>query len=203
MIILYNMMQQVVIHHRTVELQYSAGPRTIAKCFWSTPKTLSTSSLAVSWHWAKWMFCYLWALNCFDQGGPLWIDAIRKLVTYRVVVSIDRAVASMSFTRNKPRKQWWSWQHIQIIVRARHTKEWMQYPEIMWCSCLKNDCWIIHVAFVPTLPPYMIIFSSSMHTIKWSKHPRPSSCFIQSSVSRCLPRLVLSSTPGQRQWSLL
>lgn len=52
------------------------------------------------------IFVTFWTWNCFDQCGPQEIDAIRKVVTHRVVVPIDRIVASRGISCNKPSKQW-------------------------------------------------------------------------------------------------
>ena len=47
----------------------------------------------------------------------------------------------------------------------------MSYPKILHCNCVKNDRWIVAVAFVLTILPCLV------HTVKWSNHPWPSSCF--------------------------
>jgi hypothetical protein len=139
-------MQHDIIFHRTLGFQYSIGPRTMAKCFWSTPKDLSTSFLVESCIIAKWDLLGLEDMGLSSQCGTWRIDIICKVVTHNVLMAIDNIDSRRSIFGNKPCEQWWYWHHIQLIVRAMEFKEWMSNPYILWFNGFQNDCWIFAMA---------------------------------------------------------
>lgn len=79
--------------------------------------------------------------DCLKKCSPLRIDALCMVVTHHVLTGIDNILARRSIYGNKPREQRWSRQHIQVVIRARQSKEWMPNPESLRCNNVQK--WLL------------------------------------------------------------
>jgi uncharacterized protein Usg len=135
---------------------------TIANWVWSIPNECSTSFLQASWHWANYdFFPSNTTLECLHKYWLSWINGINQVVSFVVVVAIDRKVNQGSMTFNKSKEYIRALQYVDVIVRFSHTEESMPNP----CHCLKYYTTSSFETFVHALGSKWTVLTCLMHTI--------------------------------------
>jgi hypothetical protein len=101
-IMLCMMTRAFMVSHIWVFDHISAGNRITVNRAWSTPNARSTSFLQASWHLANQKKITSWhsAYDSLHKYCSSWIDAIRQVVSFVVLMVIDHKVHRRSMAFN-------------------------------------------------------------------------------------------------------
>jgi hypothetical protein len=124
--------------------QVRARYHTIANWVWSIPNECSTSFLQASWLWANYdFFPPNITLECLHKCWLSWINGINQVVSFVVVVAIDRKVNQGSMTFNKSKEYIRALQYVDVIVRFSHRRKHaksLPLPQVLHCKFLWDLC---------------------------------------------------------------